>query len=249
MEQHIVDAANAIRSERYPEASAVFAAGSILRGEGTSRSDLDLVVVYSKLTCAYRESFMRERLPVEVFVHDPETLEFFFFEVDRPSGIPSLPNMVMEGIEIPAPNELSRSLKQVAASLIAAGPPGLDEEAEQRARYAVTDLVDDLRDRRSHDELVATGALLYERLADYHLRRLRLWSARGKAIPRALRRADPVLCARYCRSFDSLFRSGGVREVIELTEDLLAPAGGFLFDGFRSDAPASWRKIAPDQAI
>jgi hypothetical protein len=142
----------------------------------------------------------------------------------------------------------SAALKQLAASLIAAGPPGLDAEAEQRARYAVTDLVDDLRDARSHDERVASGALLYEQLADYHLRRLKLWSARGKAIPRALRRADPVLCARYCHSFDSLFRDDDAREVIELAEDLLAPAGGWLFEGFRSDAPAAWRKIAPDPA-
>jgi len=246
---HIVAVANAIRSDRYPDASAVFAAGSILRGEGTSHSDLDLVVVYSKLARAYRESFMRERLPVEAFVHDPETLEYFFFEVDRPSGIPSLPSMVIEGVEIPAANDLSRSLKQLAASLVGAGPPALSEEAEQRARYGVTDLVDDLRDARSHDEVLATGALLYERLADYHLRRLRLWSAKGKAIPRVLRRADPVLCARYCHGFDRLFRSDDVREVIELAEDLLAPAGGLLFDGYTSAAPAAWRKAAPDPAV
>lgn len=141
--------------------------------------------------------------------------------------------MVMEGIEIPAPNELTRAMKQMAASLLAAGPPALDEESERRARYGVTDLVDDLRDARSHDERMGTASQLFEQLADYHLRRLGLWSAKGKAIPRALQRVDPELCAKYCRSFDSVFKSDDSGEVIRLAEDLLRPAGGLLFDGYR----------------
>jgi predicted nucleotidyltransferase len=249
MIQSIVDVARAIRSDRYPDAGAVFAAGSIVRGEGTAHSDLDLVVVYRNLACAYRESFRRDGYPVEAFVHDPETLEYFFFEVDRPSGIPSLAQMVIEGIEIPAANELTRVLKQMAASLVAAGPPALDEAGERRARYGVTDLVDDLRDARSHDERIATGALLFEQLADYHLRRLGLWSARGKSIPRVLRRVDPGLCESYCRSFDRLFRNGDARDVIRLAEDLVQPAGGLLFEGYRSDAPPGWRKSGRDSTV
>jgi predicted nucleotidyltransferase len=249
MQQRIIEAAHAIRSGRYPDAGAVFAAGSIVRGEGTAYSDLDLVVVYGTLACAYRESFTHDGLPVEAFVHDPETLEYFFVELDRPSGIPSLPQMVMEGIEIPSPNELTRVLKRRAAALIAAGPPALDEDRERRARYSVSDLVDDLRDPRSREELVATGSHLYEQLADYHLRRIGAWSARGKAIPRALRRADPELCVRYDRSFDRLFKSGDAGAVIQLAEDLLRPAGGLLFEGYKSDAPAAWRKSERDRGV
>lgn len=54
------------------------------------------------LPCAYRESFTFGGYPVEAFVHDPATLEYFFLEVDRPSGVPALAQMVVEGIEIPA---------------------------------------------------------------------------------------------------------------------------------------------------
>jgi predicted nucleotidyltransferase len=57
MGERIIDVANAIRAERYEDAAAVFAAGSIVRGHGTPFSDLDLVVVYAQLPCAYRESF------------------------------------------------------------------------------------------------------------------------------------------------------------------------------------------------
>src|SRR5262245_32015520 len=117
MNEPIIAAANAIQAERYSNAAAVFAAGSILRGEGTPFSDLDLVVVFAQLPCAYRESFTFEGYPVEAFVHDPETLEYFFLEIDRPSGIPALPQMVVEGIEVPASSELSRELKRRAAAV------------------------------------------------------------------------------------------------------------------------------------
>ena len=62
-------------------------------------SDLDLVVVFQKLENAYRESSRFDNWPVEAFVHDSETLNYFF-QMDRVSGVPSLPNMVNEGVEV-----------------------------------------------------------------------------------------------------------------------------------------------------
>lgn len=247
MSDRIIGVASAIRADRYNEAVATFAAGSIVRGEATPFSDLDLVVVYAELPAAYRESFRFAGYPVEAFVHDPSTLHYFFLEVDRQSGVPALPQMVVEGIEIPGPNEISRELKRRAAAVIDAGPPPLDGESERRMRYGVSDLLDDLRAPRSREELVGTGARMYEQLADYHLRRRGLWSAKGKAIPRVLRQADPVLCASYQDAFTSLF-SGDPGPVIRLAESLLNEAGGPLFDGYRSDAPSWWRR-QPDTAV
>jgi predicted nucleotidyltransferase len=166
----VFDAARVICSQRYPDAAAAFAAGSLMRGEGTPYSDLDLVVVYSALPAAYRESFRFQGLPVEVFVHDPETLEYCFVEMDVASGIPALPHMVMEGQEVPRATDLSRRLKARAAALIDAGPPPLDVEGERRRRYMLSALLDDLRGWQSTEELMACGARLFEELADYCLR-------------------------------------------------------------------------------
>jgi hypothetical protein len=102
----VVVTANLIRKERYPNAAAVFVAGSYLRGEATIYSDLDLVVIFDQLPSAYRESFRFGTFPIEAFVHDPETLRYFILEVDRASGIPALPQMIVEGIEIPASNSI-----------------------------------------------------------------------------------------------------------------------------------------------
>lgn len=242
MQDRIIDAAQAIRAQRYADADAVFAAGSIVRGEGTAFSDLDLVVVYGRLERAYRESFRFGRWPVEAFVHDPTTLEYFFEQVDGPAGVPALAQMVVEGVEVPHATEFARALKRRARAVIAAGPPALDAQSERRMRYFVSDLVDDLRAPRSHDELIGAGTQLYEHLANWVLRRRASWSAKGKALPRVLRQADAALGHAYCAAFRTLFTSADPAAVVRLADELLDEAGGPLFDGFRIDAPLNWRK-------
>ena len=83
MRDELITVAKAIHDQRYADAEVIFLAGSLIRGEGTPTSDLDLVIVFSQLPNAYRESFCFDSWPVEAFVRDPETLRYFFFEVDR----------------------------------------------------------------------------------------------------------------------------------------------------------------------
>lgn len=242
MRDNITEIARTIRTQRYPDAMVVFAAGSIVRGDGTAFSDLDLVVAYASLPNAYRESFCFDGLPVEAFVHDPETMNYFFLEFDRPSGIPALAHMVRDGIEIPESTEFSRSLKDMANGAIEMGPPTLTDEQDRQSRYGITDLLDDIRDPRSYAELVATGGQLHEALADYYFRANGRWSARGKSIPRVLETVDPVFAARYRDSFEVLYRRGDACAVIALAEEVLNAHGGLLFEGDHRPAPAEWRK-------
>ena len=53
MPEPAVDAARTLSAVRYAGAAVAFAAGSIVRGEGTPHSDLDLVVIYETLDHAY----------------------------------------------------------------------------------------------------------------------------------------------------------------------------------------------------
>lgn len=233
---------NEILASKYSDARVIFLAGSIVRGEGTAYSDLDLVVIFNKLPTAYRESFYFQGFPIEAFVHDPETLNYFLYELDRPSGVPSLAQMILEGVEVPEASEFSQSLKRLAALVIESRPPTLSEEDIRKLRYNLTNLVDDIRQPRSKDELVASGTELYEALADYYFRTNNLWSAKGKSIPRILKQADADLCLRYCNSFEELFASGQPAKVIAIAEEILKPNGGFLFDGHKLDAPAGCKK-------
>jgi nucleotidyltransferase-like protein len=240
-----IKAALDVRRERFGDAEVIFLAGSVPRGEGTPYSDLDIVVICKKLPAAYRQSFVHQGWPVEAFVHDPETLNYFFWERDRPSGVPSLATMVKEGKAIPKENQLSRSLRALAQAVIKAGPPEWTEPDIARARYAITDLCDDIRAPRNHAELVASASRLYELLADFYFRSMGGWSAKSKTLPRKLAEADPALAQRFIKAFDATFSTHNSSPILQLSQQILGPHGGFLFDNYRLDAPPAWRKPLP----
>ncbi|HEX8147015.1 MAG TPA: nucleotidyltransferase domain-containing protein [Pyrinomonadaceae bacterium] len=221
--------------ERYEGARVVFLGGSVMRGEATPASDLDLVVVYERLPNAYREAFVYGGWPVETFVHDAGTLAEFF-ELDRLRGVPSLMSMVWEGAEVPEASEFSAGWKRRARELLEAGPPPWDEEELTLRRYRLTDWVDDMRFPRSGEELVATGAWLYQDAAEFYFRTRGQWSAHSKTIPRRLRQADADFAERFLRAFDMLFAEKRPGAAVALVEELLEPFGGLLFEGFRKEA-------------
>ena len=241
MGNDLVATAEAIRAEKYAGAKIIFLAGSLVRGEGTATSDLDLVVMFCSLPQAYRESFRFRQWPVEAFVHDPDTLKYFFLERDKPSGVPSLATMVAEAIEVPGPNEFSQSLKQLAESVLSDGPPPWNQDDIDRSRYMITSLAEDLRGPRSKAESVASGAALYEAIATHYFRSRGLWSAKNKMIPRKLSETDPGFSERFVSSFADLFQAGNALKVIKIAEDVLAPDDGWLFEGYTSLAPKEWR--------
>src|ERR1051325_11704301 len=121
------ETARGIFGERYAGAQVVFVGGSVMRGEATPASDLDIVVVYERLPNAYREAFVYGGWPGEAFVHDAGSLEEFF-ERDRRRGLPSMMGMVWEGLEVPEASEFSEGLKRRARELLEAGPPPWDAE-------------------------------------------------------------------------------------------------------------------------
>jgi len=240
--KHQLTLAKQIRQQRYPDALVVFFAGSFVRGEATAYSDLDLVVIYESLSHAYRESFTYDSTPVEAFVHDAETLEYFFESVDAPSGMPSLMQMVIEGIELPERSETSTRLKALAQRYMDIGPQPLSQEQIDRQRYAITDMLDDIREPRSYHELIATGAKLFETLADHYCRINGRWSGSKKSVPRVLKKHDKTFSELFMHSFECLFREGDPDLVITLAETVLEQSGGSLFDGYVQNAPESWRK-------
>jgi len=237
-----VEAAAALHRQRYPLSRVIFVAGSAARREATPGSDLDLVVVFDRLPHAYRESFLFRGWPVEAVVYDLETLKYFLFEVDVPSGNPVWAEMIAEGIEVPQATPLSQSLKQTARSLLAAGPPPFSEKEERRLRYMITSIVSDLRYPSSRDELIASGTALYDLVATYFFRARNLWATKGKGIPKRLGEADAGFAEEFLAAFDELLAEARAERVLKLIEALFAARGGLLFDGYRFDAPAAWRK-------
>jgi hypothetical protein len=226
---------------RYQGAEAIFVAGSVVRGEASTYSDLDLVVIYPKVPVAYRESFFYKDWPVEAFIHDPETIQYFFKVIDPAIGRATIAEMVSEGHEVPGPTPTTVRLKEIASSTLRNGPPALPEAEIQDRRYHISELIDDLREPRSRQELIAIASSVYGELADFYFRSQRGWTGSGKNLFKRMKKQDPVFSRRFSEAFDELFLTGQTQKVIEIAIEILAPVGGFLFEGYRRDVPVEWR--------
>ncbi|KOF13994.1 nucleotidyltransferase [Ensifer adhaerens] len=235
-----VGTAETIVSERYPDALFAIAAGSILRGEGTPSSDIDLVVLHESLSNAWRESFAAGGFPVEAFVHDFETLNWFV-DQDIASGYPVLLDMVAGGTVVGRDVDRGVALQVEAKAMLTRGPGDLGAGRRDVLRYQITDLLDDLRDVRPNAEMRAIAAALHQPLCDLALLGRGHWSGKGKWLPRLLQRIDPALAQR----FDDAFRLAGEGQpdaLVALARGELERQGGPLFDGDRRDAPQAARR-------
>ena len=224
----------------HPDADSAFVAGSFMRGQGSATSDIDLVVLYRSLPQAYRESFLLKGTPVEMFVHDPETLSWFL-EHDRKDGHPALIGMLVEGVVIGPRQDTGHDFKQLARTIFADGPPLLSTESVRRLRYAITDKLDDLQADRSPAEVVAIGAALYPLLVELALRGSSRWNGSGKWSARLLSQLDESSSRQFETAFLDLYNGSNTGAVLCLSDKVLEPHGGRLFSGYRSDAPADWR--------
>lgn len=232
---------NRLHQEKYPEADVIFLAGSVVRGEGSITSDLDIVVAYNHLPNAYRDSYYFGGWPVEAFVHDPQTLKYFIENVDAPGGVPSLASMVSEGIELPARSLLSQRLKKMADASLQAGPPVWSSREIDSSRYFISDLIEDLKEPRNPGEAHAIASQLYNAISNHYFRSQRMWSANGKTIPRRLRKIDAGFAEKFEAAFNAVFTHGRTADVMALASEVLSRHGGFLFDGHRLEAPPEWR--------
>ncbi|MGP4062823.1 nucleotidyltransferase domain-containing protein [Halobacillus sp. H74] len=230
MGQAPIKAATQIIHRHHRGCDAALLAGSVVRGEATSTSDLDLVLFYSDISASYRESFQANSWPVECFVHSWTSYKEFF-KLDCERGQPSMPRMVAEGVVIKNHDKLV-SIKEEADLLLEKGPLRWSKETIEQKRYFLTDTLDDFIGCSDRGESIFIANTLAQLSSDFHLRVHGQWSGSSKWMMRALRSFDPPFAARLMDSFTLFYEKGKKEKVIDLVDDLLRPYGGRFFDGF-----------------
>lgn len=226
-----ITAAQSFLEAHFADSYTAFLAGSVVRGEATSTSDLDIVIITGRESAPYRQSFVWKEWPVEAFVHNRQSY-LDFFESDRREYEPTLQRMCLEGIVLRDHDGLAAQIKAEAKRQIDTGPDPLTPEATERLRYTVTDLLDDLLGSTRSDEslLIANDlAVASARLVLLHNRR---WIGTGKWLVRALRDFDPALATRLASSLRQFYVEGQKETLIAFAEAALEPVGGRLFEGY-----------------
>lgn len=215
---------------RYPNCHGAVLAGSVIRGEATETSDLDIVIFDKSLTKAYRESVIEFGWNIEVFVHNLSTYKDFF-KSDCERARPSLPKMVSEGIVI-KDTGIIQSIKQEANELLENGPEEWSAETIKVKRYFITDALDDFIGCTDRAEEVFIANTLAELSSEFVLRTNGKWIGTSKWMVRSLKNYDEIFAGKFVEAFDIFYRNGDKNKIIMMIDDILQPFGGRLFNGF-----------------
>jgi hypothetical protein len=216
----------------FPNCDVAYLAGSVVRGEETESSDLDIIVIDSSVGESYRQSLTEFDWPIEVFVHNMFTYKNFFKEnIDR--ARPSLPQMCAEGIILRDTGHASR-IKNEALQLLKAGPTPWNSIEIERARYHLTDLLNDLEGSTNGIEDLFVVSKLADLTHEFVLRVNGHWIGEGKWIIRALKEYNEDFAARFAEVFDLYYISREKAGVIHFVDEIIAPYGGRLFEGYSS---------------
>jgi hypothetical protein len=230
-------------TSRYPQALGALLSGSRARGAARADSDYDLFLLFRALPeGAWREKAWFEGKAFELFGHDPGTLSYFCRTMLMRSGVPSVPEMVAEGIILVGEGDPAlASARDLAARTLAAGPPPFDSGMKRARLSALTELRETLASCPRGPALTAVGAALYPALADFTLRASGAWSASLKRMPSALVELDPALGERFVAAFAALFGAADPAPVLALADSILARHGARPGDPFRIASPPNWR--------
>ncbi|WP_346726724.1 nucleotidyltransferase domain-containing protein [Bacillus suaedaesalsae] len=225
-----IEAATAFIKTHFPTCDGAILAGSVVRGEYTSTSDLDIVVFDTSIQSSYRESLTAYEWPIEIFVHSFDSYkEFVKQDVER--GRPSLPRMLAEGTPIIDHPQLSL-IQEESRELLDAGPIEWSQQTIRIKRYFITDLIDDLIGSTKRAETIYITNTLVELLHEYILRTNNQWIGSSKWIDRSLRTFDEELADEFLRAMEEIYINNDKNCLITLAEKALLPHGGFLFEGF-----------------
>jgi predicted nucleotidyltransferase len=230
-------------SQHYPEAKTAFLGGSSAQGKATPYSDLDIVILFEKLDHAYREAFEFEGIKIDAFIHDPETLEYFYEQYDVSTKMLGLPSMIGKGVEFPEKTAFGAALQERANALLNSKPTFTEKDCDSY-RFQITDLLDDLKGCPEHShEFYATAQELHRKLAEFILLLNGHWIGSGKILVRLLEACDSRMATDLFQSFQTL----ELEKISAFTQKILSTHGGLLWVGFRSDVPASFRKAVGRQ--
>ncbi|MBC5638063.1 nucleotidyltransferase domain-containing protein [Ornithinibacillus sp. BX22] len=217
-------------NNHFPHCDGALLAGSVVRGEATETSDLDIVIFDNATRSSYRESRIVSEWPIELFVHNLHSYRDYF-ESDFKRARPSLPRMVSEGIILKDTGVID-AIKSEAKELLAKGPEVWSTETITTKRYFITDTLEDFIGCNNRLEGIFIANTLAELVSEFVLRTNRKWIGASKWMVRSLKEYDIQFTEQFIKAFDNYYRNDSKRDIIRLVDTILKPYGGRLFVGF-----------------
>lgn len=223
------DVARQLVVERFPEAIAAWLGGSVVRGDASPTSDLDITVLLDGPPAPMRKSLEYGGWPVELFVHTEKSLAFFCGK-DQKRRQPTMARLVGESVVLLDTDGSGVRMQQACLAEVAAGPEPLSADELALLRYTITGLLDDLADATGNVR-TAICSMLWQDAARLLLTGARHWSGTGKGLLREVLAYDESHATDHASALMDGVRAEDNR-LIEEVDRILQPYGGRLFAGF-----------------
>lgn len=217
--------------DKFPESTFVLVAGSVVTGNITKTSDIDIVIIIPDLEKTFRESYFEYGWPIEIFVYNEHSY-LDFFENDVNSRQSPLLEMCSKGIVIKDVNNMEKIIKDKANELLTSGPKPYSLEEWKKERYDITSLIDDLVGERDYYEQLFIVNQLTVKLCNFILVSRKQWQGNGKWIPRLLKKVDEELYSDFMNSLEEFYKYNNNKLLIDLAKRELDNYGGRLFEGY-----------------
>lgn len=204
----------------------IIASGTIIRGNPSPSSDLDLYVLHRAPERQRVQRFFGG-VPAEIFVNPPARVERSF-ESDRRDGRLITAHLLATGFVVYDADPVVEQLRARAAQVLDS-PPEPSPEKLIRERYAVSTGLEDAEDVAEVDADLCAALLcrVVERAVEYRFWTARRWQPRYKDTFSALETLDSGLaaCVRaFYQTADPADRLRLAREIVRQT----AGATGFF---------------------
>lgn len=218
-----IDVVQRFIADRFPGANIAVLAGSTARGNRTRTSDIDLLLIGDDMLATDAISL------AATFAFEGEIFEVFAytssgFEQWARKGLndyrPVIVQMLLEGIPLRGATDLS-ALQTRWRPIYDEGPVVTPHDLDLR-RYAITDLIDDLRDATDPLERYVVASAVFERTAELMLLNEGHWIGSGKYLPRRLR----ALSVERADMLAQPLIGGDLMTLADRAEDELRRAGG-----------------------
>ncbi|MEU4293539.1 nucleotidyltransferase domain-containing protein [Kribbella sp. NPDC026596] len=223
------DVALRLVTEQFPAARAAWLGGSVVRGNASPTSDLDITVLLDGPPAPMRKSLEYGGWPVELFVHTEKSLAHFSGK-DQDRRQPTMMRLVGESVVLLDTDGSGVRLQEACLAEVAAGPKPLTSTELDLLRYTITNLLDDLSDATG-DERTAIASILWQDAARLLLTGARHWSGTGKGLLREVVAYDKAHGTDHAQALMHGVRTDD-NTLAEAVDRILAAHGGRLFDGF-----------------
>ncbi|HEX7405679.1 MAG TPA: hypothetical protein VF307_07130 [Candidatus Nanopelagicaceae bacterium] len=222
-----LDAAQAIVSDRYPNAVAAFLTGNAMTEPRESISTLDIIIILRGGPAPFRETMHEYGWLAELYVHTPASIDYFS-KLEAKGYRATTERMIVDGYIFLSVDGEAERIQTAAAKYLEGGPPQPSDDEINNRRSLLTDQLDDLQAASNQTELLYIVGQLVIGVSELALLSKRHWLATGKWLPRHLNVSDPKLSTRLVQATRSVMSEGEKEELEAIAREILDRVGGPL---------------------